>query len=133
MALIDASRAVALVGTRFRAQGRSAAGLDCVGLVLAACALPPGLVRDDYRLRGDFRDEIIDALNSRFRRVAFGRRRTGDVLLLAVAADQLHLGILTPRGFVHADARLRRVVETPGMPRWPLIAIYRRRTRRVGR
>ena len=133
MALIDATRAVALVGAPFRAQGRDAAGLDCVGLVLSACGLPPGLVRDDYRLRGDYRDEIVGALGQRFRRVALGRRRAGDVLLIAVAADQLHLGILTPRGFVHADARLRRVVETPGMPRWPLIAIYRRLTRRVAK
>ena len=132
MAVIDASRAVALVGTPFRAQGRGPAGLDCVGLVLAACGLPRGLARDDYRLRGDYRDEIIGALGARFRKVGFARRRVGDLLLMAVAADQLHLGVLTAFGFVHADARLKRVVETPGMPRWPVIAIYRRRTRLKG-
>ena len=127
MATIDADRAQALVGTVFRAQGRDAAGLDCVGLVIAACGLPPETVRDDYRLRGDHRREMIGALGGRFRKVNFARRRVGDLLLMAVADDQLHLGVLTAAGFVHADARLRRVVETPGMPRWPLIAIYRRR------
>lgn len=131
MALIDADRAMALVGTPFRAQGRAACGLDCVGLVLAACDLPQGMARDDYRLRGNHRGEIIGALAALFRRVNFARRRVGDLLLMAVAEDQLHLGVLTARGFVHADARLRRVVETPGTPRWPVIAIYRRRTRLV--
>ena len=133
MAMIDADRATALVGTPFRAQGRGPAGLDCVGLVLAACDLPQGMARDDYRLRGDHRGEIIGALAARFRKVSQARRRAGDLLLMAVADDQLHLGVLTARGFVHADARLGQVVETPGTPRWPVVAIYRRRTRRVGK
>lgn len=133
MAKIDADRALALAGTPFRAQGRGSAGLDCVGLVLAACDLPQGMARDDYRLRGDHRREIVGALGARFRKVGFARRRVGDLLLMAVADDQFHLGVMTERGFVHADARLGQVVETPGMPRWPVIAIYRRRTRRVGK
>ena len=45
------------------------------------------------------------------------------------ADDQLHLGILTRQGFVHADACLRRVVETPGAPSWPVAGIYRLRRR----
>jgi hypothetical protein len=40
--------------------------------------------------------------------------------------DQLHLGVRTERGFIHAHAALRRVVETPGSPEWPLIAVYRK-------
>ena len=132
MAMIDATRAQALVGTPFRAQGRGVAGLDCVGLVLAACGLPPDLVRDDYRLRGDHLGEIVGQLETRFRKVNLARRRVGDLLLMAVGEQQLHLGVLTAHGFVHADARLAQVVETPGMPRWPLNAIYRRRSRRVG-
>ena len=46
-----AERARALVGTRFRAQGRGVGGLDCVGVVLATFGLPLHLVRRDYRLR----------------------------------------------------------------------------------
>jgi len=30
---------------------------------------------------------------------------------------------------VHAHAGIRRVVETPGMPEWPVVAAYRRRVR----
>jgi hypothetical protein len=51
----------------------------------------------------------------------------GDVLVFKVAADQLHLGIRSDRGFIHADARLRKVVETPGRPPWDLISAYRRK------
>ena len=49
----------------------------------------------------------------------------GDVLLMAAGPGQLHLGIWTRDGFVHADAGLRRVVERPGMPPWPLIGVWR--------
>jgi hypothetical protein len=41
------------------------------------------------------------------------------------AAEQLHLGIWTGGGIVHADARLGRVVERPGMPPWPVIGAWR--------
>ncbi|MFH7191577.1 hypothetical protein ACHWGL_32290, partial [Klebsiella pneumoniae] len=34
----------------------------------------------------------------------------GDVLLMAAGPGQIHLGIRTAGGFVHADAGLRRVV-----------------------
>ncbi len=49
----------------------------------------------------------------------------GDVLLMAAGPGQVHLGIRTVGGFVHADAGLRRVVERPGMPPWPLIGVWR--------
>lgn len=131
MAIQDAVRARALVGAPFRAQGRDPErGLDCVGLAIAACSLPGELARRDYRLRGDHRGELQRELLRHFRRVSPGQRRVGDLILLAVARDQMHLALLTDRGFVHADARLRRVVETPGEPEWPIIAIYRRRTRK---
>jgi hypothetical protein len=123
-------RAKALVGTRFRPQGRSAAsGLDCVGLVLAAFDISPKIARRNYRLRGDHRLEIEAGLSRRFRRITPSKRRTGDVLLLAVTADQFHLAIVTDAGFVHADAALRQVVETPGDPKWPILGAYRRRVR----
>jgi hypothetical protein len=50
-------------------------------------------------------------------------------MLMRVAKDQIHLGIRTAAGFVHADASLRRVVETPGMPEWPILGVYRKRGR----
>jgi hypothetical protein len=52
---------------------------------------------------------------------------TGDVMMLEVASDQVHLAVRTDAGFVHAHAGIGRVVETPGMPEWPVIGAYRRR------
>lgn len=127
-------RARALVGTRFRPQGRAPEhGVDCVGLILCVFGLPDTEGRRDYRLRGDHRRELMGALGKRFRRVPRAQRRAGDVLLLQVAADQVHLGIVTANGFVHADARIGMVVETPGLPDWPIIAMFRARARKQGR
>lgn len=129
MADINADRAQALVGTRFRPQGRTPEhGLDCVGLLLCAFDLPRDLVRSDYRLRGEYRAEIEHGLRQNFRRIPKKWRRDGDVMLFGVARDQLHLAIGTDAGFVHADARLGHVVETPGDPPWPLLGLYRRRS-----
>lgn len=123
----------ALVGTRFRPQGRSRdLGLDCVGLVLCAFALPEDAVRRDYRMRGDHRREMLAAMAKPFRRIARTQRRRGDVVLLKVASQQLHLAILTDGGFVHADARRGKVVESDGTPPWPIVAAFRRRVRTQG-
>ena len=123
-------RARALVGTRFRPQGRDPqTGVDCVGLVLATFGLAQGSVRRNYRLRGDHSAEIERELAFHFRRVR-SAVRPGDLMLLAAAADQFHFGIITDRGFVHADARIGRVVETPGEPRWPVLGIFRKSLRR---
>lgn len=125
-----AERARALVGTRFHAQGRDAAtGLDCAGLAIAAFGLPCARFRRDYRLRGEHRRELESVLVRDFRRVGRSRCQPGDIMVLGVASDQLHLAIKTAAGFVHADARLGKVVETPGDPRWETLAVYRRRTR----
>ncbi len=130
MANRDAERARKLVGTRFRAQGRDAkTGLDCAGLAIVAFRLPPERFRRDYRLRGNHRSELESVLERDFRRVPRTQRRPGDLLMLAVAADQLHLAVRTDAGFVHADAKHGKVVETPGEPRWKTVALYRRRAR----
>ncbi len=120
-----ARRARALVGTPFRPQGRGEQGLDCVGLVLATFAIPGDEVRRDYRLRGNYLSELRRELERYFRKVRVPL--PGDVLLMLVADDQLHLGVRTADGFVHAHAGLGRVVETPGEPPWPVEATYRKR------
>jgi hypothetical protein len=127
MAIDYAARARALVGARFRAQGRSSDALDCVGLVLATFGIPIEAAPPGYRLRGDHRRLIDAELCGRFRRVPATQVRSGDVMLLEVARDQLHLAVRTAAGFVHAHAGIGRVVETPGMPSWRLLAVYRKR------
>jgi hypothetical protein len=115
-------RARALIGVRFRPQGRSGDGLDCVGL--AAAALEIGGVRRDYALRSSAEEMLVtDLLRHGFRPVE--RREPGDLLVMRSGAGQLHLGVWTGEGLVHADAGLRRVVERPGPVPWPVLSQWR--------
>jgi murein DD-endopeptidase / murein LD-carboxypeptidase len=124
-----AERARALVGTRFRPQGRDSNGLDCIGVAIATFGVPKGSVRRNYRLRGDHAGEARAYLDKHFRRVPATQLRAGDLMLMEVAEDQLHVAVRTAAGFVHAHAGLRRVVETPGMPEWRMLGVYRKRRR----
>ena len=116
------SRARALIGTPFRLHGRDARGLDCVGLVAVAWRqdVPTG-----YALRTNEAVLIEGPLRAmRFRQRR--RLRAGDILVLNAGPAQLHLGIWTGDSLIHADAALRRVVETPGWPRWPVRSMWGR-------
>ncbi len=112
------------LGARFRAQGRDPAfGLDCVGV--AAWALRaggyPGAVPSGYSLRAGEAAIGREALRGLARCAGDA---AGD-LLLCRAGSGLHLAIRTESGVIHADAGLRRVVERPGAPPWPVIAAWR--------
>lgn len=115
------------VGTRFRAQGRTPGlGLDCVGVVLVA-AKAAGLGRiapAAYALGGDNERDVEPTL------AAFGCRTVavpmnGDVLVVAPAARQRHLAVVTPAGIVHAHAGLGLVVEGPLDPGWVITGAWR--------
>ncbi|QPQ56256.1 peptidoglycan endopeptidase [Allosphingosinicella flava] len=122
-----AARARRLVGVRFRPQGRSVeTGLDCIGL--AALAVRAKDVRRDYALRGGTAEELFAGFRAANMRPVKASI-PGDVLVLRPGVAQLHLAIVTNGGFVHADAGARRVVETPGRPDWPVIAVWRKRAR----
>lgn len=119
-----AGAAQALVGSRFRAQGRDPAlGLDCVGVAVAALRASgvTVAVRDDYPLRSARWTRTDEPAGL----VRCEGDAVGDVLLLRVDATQLHVAVRTSSGVVHADAGLRRVVERPGAPEWPIVAAWR--------
>lgn len=113
----------ALVGSRYRLHGRHVeSGLDCVGVVARATGLaaPTG-----YALRGGDPERVAAVLD----RAGLSRAawpQAGDILLMRVGPGQLHLGVRTSDGLVHADAGLRRVVERPGAPEWEILGIWRR-------
>lgn len=119
------ARARALIGVRFRPQGRSCQqGLDCLGLVAAATDIKR--VPDDYSLRGgDIETANAGFEDAGFERVQAAEARPGDVLVACSGPGQLHGVVLTPNGYVHAHAGLRRVVETPGAIHWPVLAAWR--------
>lgn len=128
------ARARELVGARFRPQGRSPElGLDCVGLVCAAFGIPASEVPGDYRLRGPQLGTLEAHLRRFFRPKPTVSPAAGDVGAFQVSFGQIHLVLFTGEGFIHADARLRRVAECPGDPPWPTLALYRRRAGSNGR
>lgn len=118
-------RARALLGIPFRLHGRSlASGLDCVGLV----ALATGRLDDapvGYSLRTTRPDRWFALLDTLGPQV--DAAEPGAVLLFRPGPAQLHLGIGTGISLIHADAGLRRVVETPAPFAWPLLGAWRLR------
>lgn len=119
----NVAAARACIGARFRPHGRDPAhGLDCVGLVAIAFARA---VPGRYALRGG-RPEAVARLiaDAGLAPVDIGDAGAGALLLVEVGPGQLHLVVTTPRGFVHADAGLRRVTEAPGRPAGSVIGAW---------
>ncbi len=112
------------LGARFRLHGRTAdGGLDCVGL--AAIALGVDAAPRGYALRSGDGARAAAML----RAAGLGACEApspGDVLMMRSGPGQLHLAVWTGDGIVHADARLGRVVERPGVPPWPVMSCWRR-------
>jgi murein DD-endopeptidase / murein LD-carboxypeptidase len=118
------ARARACVGARFRPHGRDPRwGLDCVGVAAAAFGR---VVAGGYPLRGGDPDVVSRRIAAMgLRPIAPDAAAAGDLVLMAAGPGQLHLAVLTERGFVHADAGLRRVVETPGRVAFAVIGAWR--------
>ncbi|HTU11425.1 MAG TPA: peptidoglycan endopeptidase [Allosphingosinicella sp.] len=84
-------------------------------------------VRDvphDYALRGGSSARVEGGLRAAGLR-SVDAMAAGDVILFSPGAGQLHLGIFTGTGLVHADAGLRRVTERPLPLSWPVLGIWR--------
>ncbi len=121
------SAARSLIGVPFRPQGRDpCTGLDCVGVVANVHGVPADEIPRNYRLRGSHSELAQRILRTHFREVTSPSAKAGDILLLQVAAEQVHLAVHCGASFIHADAGLRRIVEVPGEPPWPLLGVYRR-------
>lgn len=116
------ARARAVVGAPFRLHGRDpGTGLDCVGVVAVATGRP---VPIGYALRR-YDVAAVSALIVCAGLMPVTEARPGDVMLMRVGPAQLHLGVRTTGGFVHADAGLKRVVERPGAPEWEILGSWR--------
>ena len=122
-----ARRARALVGARFRPQGRDpGVGLDCVGAAAAAAGIPAGRLRSDYALRGQHLAAIERQLRELgCRPVPAEQAAAGDLVVCEAGPAQFHIVVRAWDSFVHADAGLRRVVERPLPVPWPVAGAWR--------
>lgn len=122
-----ARAALALVGAPFRLHGRDPmTGLDCVGVVEAACRACGchAVLPRDYTLRS--RRTAAPAAHAARLGLAPATEpiEPGDVVMVRIGACQHHLAIAAAPGrFVHAHAGLRRIVAGP-LP-WPLTGHWR--------
>jgi murein DD-endopeptidase / murein LD-carboxypeptidase len=117
-------RARETLGVRFRLHGRDPVyGLDCVGLV-AFAAQREDDVPTGYALRNAKEAHWADLLDGFGQRRTGGPQRRGDVILARPGPAHCHLGLWTGHSLIHADARLGRVVETPGELPWPILGVW---------
>ena len=118
------TRARSFLGTPFRLHGRDRHnGVDCVGLVALLYDRTVG-VPVDYAMRNSEGARWLIALDACAERRIDGAVGAGDILLMQAGPAQYHLGVWMGDSLIHADAGLRRVVETPGPVQWPIIAVW---------
>lgn len=117
-------RARKLLGTPFRLHGRDPiSGVDCAGLVALLYGRIEG-VPNGYALRNDEGARWLLELDAHFARRPDAHACAGDIVLMQAGPAQFHIGIWTGDGLIHADARLRKVVETPGPIAWPVLGVW---------
>ena len=116
-------RARSLLGVPFRLHGRDRNGIDCVGLAALVADQQDG-TPTGYSMRNSLGARWVSELDARGQRRAEGAYSPGDILLMEAGPAQYHLGCWTGEGLIHADARLRRVVELPGQPPWPVLGAW---------
>lgn len=131
-ALLVVARARLALGARFKPQGRNIEeGLDCVGLAALAFGAAEADVPRDYPLRGVPAGGLEQLLARHGLARAGGEAlRAGDLAVFEPGPGQVHLAIVVGTTLIHADMRLRRIVERPLPAPWPLTALWRQRMQR---
>jgi cell wall-associated NlpC family hydrolase len=111
-------------------EGRSARGVDCVGLVFVA-AWDAGLVARSKDEQGYIRQpqelRFAETFEKYMHRKPFAERKPGDVLLHRVALRPCHCSILFDRpgygeSILHSDIRRRGVTIDPLDENWRAIS-----------
>jgi murein DD-endopeptidase / murein LD-carboxypeptidase len=121
-----AERAFSQIGTPFRLHGRMpGVALDCVGLV--AYAINANNVVRDYSLKGVKFLTMLSYLDNCDLDIVgdYSTVCDGDVAVVACSPQQFHLMVRAANGWVHSHAGLRKVVHTPGISPWPIVALRR--------
>lgn len=111
------------IGTRWVHQGRSAHGIDCVGLVVLVCR---ALTIWDYDVAGYPREPDGTFLSHFHRaggiRIPLLTAEAGDLMLFRDAVYACHVGFVGCVGLaqtvIHAHATRRKVLEEPLVGEW---------------
>jgi cell wall-associated NlpC family hydrolase len=106
--IVDEARAY--IGCRWHHQGRSRAGVDCVGLVIRVAH---GLGLSAFDIADYSRQPDPTMMRSLLAQhmEPVGQPQIGDVLLMKFEREPQHVAIVTNQGIIHAYAQARRVVE----------------------
>lgn len=119
-----------LVGVPFLHQGRDpCAGLDCVGVVYAAC-LRAGAPIEDFRHydRMPAPEQLGAELGKRFRAVSIENMQRGDIVVIRGRRESRHVGVVTRDGHMIEARDGRRTAESRFLPA-SVAAVYRMRGR----
>jgi len=134
-----------LVGVPYRAQGRSAEGIDCLGIlihvfsklgILSNLSVPQYL--DQFEVDPDIA-RVSSSLRRRFLLVEMVRAgltpfeakdeddlRPGDIACFGRGGAMTHIGVLSPGTVIHANTQRGMVVEDPYSTCKPIqIALFR--------
>lgn len=101
-----------MVGVRFRHGGRTAQGVDCIGLLTVVYASVGVTLAapNDYSRRPGVTYAFAQA--SQFAdRISIEDAGPGDIVQMNYAGMPVHFGIISDRGVIHSAALLRKVVE----------------------
>lgn len=106
--IVEAARAY--LGVRWRHQGRTAQGMDCLGLIVAVARDLglPHVDQTDYSRQPDG-VRLRQELEAQMDRVE--TFQPGDVLMMRFDLNPQHVALVTDRGIIHSYAQARRVVE----------------------
>lgn len=108
--IIEAARE--LLGVPFVHQGRTLNGIDCIG-VLVYCASKIGinLVDKPTYCYPENSHQLIDELKFQLDEVPVSSKQSGDFVVIAIGGVPRHLALLTPRGMIHTNDNVGKVVE----------------------
>lgn len=98
------------LGVRWHHQGRTTAGIDCIGLVIKVAHALELSTFDviDYSRQPD--PTMLKSLMAQHMNPVESQQ-VGDVLLMRFETEPQHVAILTETGIIHAYAQARKVVE----------------------
>jgi len=111
-----------LVGTPYHHQGRLAGvGLDCVGVLITIASRLGYRCHDLYGYaRYPDGQTLLDQLSKSTTPAPEGDQSVGNIVIFWITQPGLatHVGVRTSTGFVHANARLGKVVEHSWNDAW---------------